>query len=253
MKVTANEHFALIPEWVLYADTSAAAKVVYCVLHRYANSNGKCFPSRKSIAGKANVGLSTVDRAIDELIALGAVTVRRRTSETGSPTSNEYTVILNRPLSNMNRPPIENEQTPLFKSDNLTKAILNQSQEPISSSSPDDGFNEFWDLYPRKVGKGAARKAWRAALRKSSREDILAGVTLYAILRRDQDPQFTAHPATWLNGERWVDETMIDVPEPEPETPIVPAWVPCGDCAGGWVYETDDRGYEYARPCICRP
>jgi hypothetical protein len=166
MKVTANEHFALIPEWVLYADTSPAAKVVYCVLHRYANSNGKCFPSRKSISGKANIGLSTLDRAIDELVALGAVKVARRTSESGSPTSNEYTVILNRPLSNMDRPYIENEQTPLFKNDNLTKAIINQSQEPLPTSTEvevskpnpvDQIAKDWWDSRPKKpLGK----KAW---------------------------------------------------------------------------------------------
>lgn len=26
-------------------------------------------------------------------------------------------------------------------------------------------FDQFWALYPRKVGKGAARKAWVSALR----------------------------------------------------------------------------------------
>lgn len=135
MKVTADQHFALIPEWVLYADISPAAVRVYCVLHRYANSDGKCHPSRKSISAKARIGLSTVDRSIDELIALGAVRVRHRTSESGDPTSNEYTVIVNRPLSTQNRPPIENEQTGLFKSDNQTKASMNESQEPEPSTS----------------------------------------------------------------------------------------------------------------------
>jgi hypothetical protein len=254
MKVTANEHFALIPEWVLYADISPAAKVVYCVLHRYANSNGKCFPSRKSISSKAGIGLSTLDRAIDDLIALEAVKVKRRTSETGSPTSNEYTVIVNRPTPDLNRPPIENEQTPLFKSDNQTKAILNQSQEPISSSSKDDGFDDFWTIYPRKVGKGAARKAWKTALKKAPKETILDGLATYQATRRGEDPSYTAHPATWLNAERWDDEmTNPETPEPETPQPNIPAWVPCDQCAGGWVYETDDQGYEYARPCICRP
>jgi hypothetical protein len=251
MKVTANEHFALIPEWVLYADISSAAKVVYCVLHRYANSDGKCFPSRKSISGKAGIGLSTLDRAIDELVALGAVKVARRTNESGSPTSNEYTVILNRPLSKLDRPYIENEQTPLSKNDNLTKAIINQSQEPSTSSSDDDGFELFWSHYPRKVGKGAARKAWKTALKKTSAINLQESALLYQ-LTCPKDTQYIAHPSTWLNAERWTDETMNPEPETHP-TPNIPKWEPCGNCSGGWIYQTDERGYETAHPCICRP
>lgn len=250
MKVTADGHFALIPEWVLYADISTAAVRVYCVLHRYANSDGKCHPSRKSIGTKARIGLSTVDRSIDELIALGAVTVRHRTSDSGDPTSNEYTVIVNRPLSTVNRPPIGFEQRGLFKSDNQTKAILNQSQEP-SSSSLDDGFTEFWSNYPRKVAKKAALKAWRNARKEASKEDIIAGGIFYAVLSSREDPRFIPHAATWLNQGRWADETMID--EPEPTKPPTSNWEPCGNCHGGWVYTQDERGYETAHPCICRP
>jgi len=253
MKVTADGHFALIPEWVLYADISPAAVRVYCVLHRYANDNtGKCHPSRKSIGAKARIGLSTVDRSIDELIALGAVTVRHRTSDSGDPTSNEYTVIMNRPLSTENRPPIENEQTGLFKSDNQTKASMNESQEPNTSSSVDDGFDVFWENYPRKIAKKAALKAWRQARKEASKEDLIGGVILYGIMRRDEDPRFTPHASTWLNQGRWADETVINEPEPAP-SPIIPAWEPCGNCYGGWIYTTDDRGYETASPCICRP
>lgn len=166
MKVTANEHFALIPEWVLYADITSAAVRVYCVLHRYANDNtGKCHPSRKSIAAKARIGLSTVDRSIDELIALGAVTVRHRTSDSGDPTSNEYTVIVNRPLPTENRPPIGFEQTGLSKSDNQTKASMNESQEPEPSTSVEVATKpldeliaaQWWESRPKKpLGK----KAW---------------------------------------------------------------------------------------------
>ena len=253
MKVTANEHFALIPEWVLYADITSAAVRVYCVLHRYANDNtGKCHPSRKSIAAKARIGLSTVDRSIDELIALGAVTVRHRTSDSGDPTSNEYTVIVNRPLSTENRPPIGFEQTGLSKSDNQTKASMNESQEPNTSSSVDDGFDLFWSHYPRKVGKGAARKAWKTAIKKADIVLLQESALLYR-LTCPKDPQYIAHPASWLNAERWADEPVNPEPQPEPQPPIIPAWEPCGNCHGGWIYTTDDRGYETAHPCICRP
>jgi len=254
MKVKADGYFAIIPEWVLYADISPAAVRVYGVLNRYANSDGKCIPSRKSISQKARIGLSTVDRSIDELVALGAVAVRHRTSESGDPTSNEYTVIVNRGLPTENRPPIEFEQRGLFKSDNLTIVSRNQSQESDTSSSDDDGFAEFWKIYPRKVGKGAALKAFKKHRKKTALDLILNACSLYAIERKGKDVEYTAHPATWLNQERWHDDQdpahNPDHQEPEIE---IPRWEPCGDCNNGWITEYDDKGYEYARPCICRP
>ena len=129
-----------------------------------------------------------------------------------------------------------------------------KKEKKISSSSDDDGFTEFWKLYPRKVGKGGAERAWKVAIKKASKETILDGLATYQAIRAGEDETYTAHPTTWLNQERWADEmTNPETPQPETPQPNIPTWVPCDQCAGGWVYETDDQGYEYARPCICRP
>lgn len=71
--------------------------------------------------------------------------------------------------------------------------------------------DEFWPLCPRKVGKGQARKAYLTALKKTSHEEIVAGMRRYAVAVKETEPEFIAHPSTWLNGERWSDE------EPKPE------------------------------------
>jgi hypothetical protein len=65
------------------------------------------------------------------------------------------------------------------------------------------GFDAFWEIYPRKVGKGAARKAFAAATAKAPPS------TLMAALGRatwDPNPRFIPHPSTWLNREQWLDE-----------------------------------------------
>lgn len=67
-------------------------------------------------------------------------------------------------------------------------------------------FVAFWDAYPRKTDKGHARKAWAKAVRAGTDPArITAGAKAY---REDptRSTQFTAHPATWLNGERWNDQ-----------------------------------------------
>jgi hypothetical protein len=65
-------------------------------------------------------------------------------------------------------------------------------------------FENFWTHFPKKVGKGSARKAYSNALKRASAEDILAGAKRYAASK--PDPQFTKHPTTWLNADCWLDE-----------------------------------------------
>jgi hypothetical protein len=68
----------------------------------------------------------------------------------------------------------------------------------------DDGF---WPVYPKRVDKGAARKAYRAARKKTSVDVIGAGVLRYAAERAGQDPTYTKGPAKWLNDEAWANES----------------------------------------------
>lgn len=67
----------------------------------------------------------------------------------------------------------------------------------------DSSFAEFWKLYPRRIGKGAAEKSWQKAVKVAPVDVILAGARNYVW---PKDPQFIPHPATWLNQHRWKDE-----------------------------------------------
>lgn len=89
-EIRSTEYFAIIPEWVLNADISSNAVRLYGVLNRFANSRGHAWPSRKTIAELMRVSVATVDRAKDELVALGALTVEPRTTPSGDPSSNLY-------------------------------------------------------------------------------------------------------------------------------------------------------------------
>ncbi len=81
------------------------------------------------------------------------------------------------------------------------------SPSPATQATVEDlDFVRFWDVYPRKVGKGEARKVW-ARLRKRGvdPDDIVAGAERY---RDDpqRKPEYTKHPGPWLNAERWTDQ-----------------------------------------------
>lgn len=69
------------------------------------------------------------------------------------------------------------------------------------------GFDAFWAQYPRKCAKRTAETAYSKALQRGASEsDILAGAMRYAAHTQDKEERFIAHPATWLNGDRWLDQ-----------------------------------------------
>lgn len=91
--VAVDVTFALVPEWLLDAPVSAQAIRLYAVLGTYADTQGRSFPSRKTLAKRMQVkSRDTVDRALKELTDLGAVTVTSRMDEAGDQTSNEYVI-----------------------------------------------------------------------------------------------------------------------------------------------------------------
>ena len=84
-------------------------------------------------------------------------------------------------------------------------------------------FDEFWNVYPRKVGKREAEKAYAKALSVASAEEILAGAQKYATDPNRVDT-FTAHPSTWLNQGRWSDAPLP--PRNAPVSRFAPSTTP---------------------------
>lgn len=81
--------------------------------------------------------------------------------------------------------------------------------EPVCARGPPSpgAFDAWWERYPRKEGRGAARAAYAKAVTKAEPAALLA-----ALDRRWPSRKFIPHPATWLNQERWTDE--LDTHDP---------------------------------------
>lgn len=83
--------------------------------------------------------------------------------------------------------------------------------EEQAKPETNDGFERWWMLVPRKVGKGAARLAFRAALKKAGSIEVLSdGIRRYAASVQDKEARYIAHPNRWLRDERWLDEVTTD-------------------------------------------
>ena len=237
--------FSIVPEWVIDADISDRAVRVYAILARYADSETlQAFPSRETLAKRARCHWRSIDRAIDELVKLGAVTKTHRKNGDAYQ-SNIYT--LRRVLPRLS-PGTDTGDTGVLTGEsvdtdtggNLTITTELEPTELESLNDINEQFNEFWAVYPRKKGKGQARRAFEKALEKTDLETIIAGVEAYIEHEDMSDPQFVAHPSTWLNGERWEDEHV--------EARVVPR-SPYVGSEREWVQEMHEMGEHFE----CRP
>lgn len=103
-------------------------------------------------------------------------------------------------------PTSESGGNPQSQSHSQSQRKDKNTSSPATPSTETD-FDRFWSQYPRKVGKGQARKAWAKVTKAGADPDaIVAGAERYTRERQGEDAKFTAHPATWLHGERWDDQ-----------------------------------------------
>ena len=92
----------------------------------------------------------------------------------------------------------------------VPKAAPAAKKKPPSKQqqAADETFEQFWATYPRRIGKGRARTAWRGACRKEKPDVLIAAAEAFAEQCRTKgtEAQYIPHPTTWLNAERWADE-----------------------------------------------
>jgi hypothetical protein len=95
-----------------------------------------------------------------------------------------------------------------------TNTNTNIHTPPTPSKEWDELFELFWQAYPKKVGKGYAKKLFD----KLKPSDELVEQMIRAIEAQKQSidwkrdgGQYIPHPSTWLNQGRWEDSlTKVD-------------------------------------------
>ena len=78
--------------------------------------------------------------------------------------------------------------------------------------------------YPRKVARKAGLIAIKNALSEESFDVLMDAVQEFAKAREGQESQYTPHPATWFNAERWTDDRADWWVGRRPDIPAESAW-----------------------------
>ncbi|MEI1406933.1 hypothetical protein VUS17_02130, partial [Pseudomonas aeruginosa] len=108
--------------------------------------------------------------------------------------------------------PKEHVQTGETGSDDVgdRKGKTESGKRP-AKPNPLDGFEEFYQAYPKHKDRAKAEKAWRK-IDPALHPVIMAALPKHC-RQRDwlkDNGQFVPLPASWLNGRRWEDEIAPD-------------------------------------------
>lgn len=116
----------------------------------------------------------------------------------------------------MNNKRTTNEQQMITNNNGNNNNKKDNDQPSRSSKSYSDEFEEFWTIYPKKVGKPKAFSCWKARTKTASKDDLIKAVQNYAkhCELQGTETRYTKHPSTFLGTnldyEDWIDYT----PEP---------------------------------------
>jgi biotin operon repressor len=205
-KLSSENKFAIMPEWVIELNISHTAFRLYAVLARYAdNVTHQAFPSLDTLANRLGCGEKTVRRAIEDLVEHGAIKKHSR----GRYQSSLYTVMTTPPKgtklsgegSKMSHEGSK-MSTRLDKNVQVTRTTELEPLERKPKNYIEEQFNQFWSVYPKKDDKPLAKRSFEKALDRTTVEVIVSAAERY---RDDPNREalFTKNPSTWLNADAW--------------------------------------------------
>jgi hypothetical protein len=199
-----DENFTRIPNrWL--RDERLSLKAIGLLAQLHSHSVGWRV-SVRSLAEANECGLDLIRTAIAELEGAGYLRREQNRGENNQFAESLWTTI--DPSSGFPSSAFPNTENPTPKKNNTKKNNLKKH-------IPNDElkrFDEFWESYPRRVGKNSAIRAYAVARERfnGSVQDYEQSV-IEGALRLAQDPnlppiQFVPYPATWLNRDGWCDD-----------------------------------------------
>lgn len=212
------------------------------------DGDGGSWPSIATLAMYAGVSERTVQRSIAALQERTLITVEQNAGGTmhtrNDRRPNHYTI--NRPRHGVTSTTSRSTHGVTPVTERGDKAVspepsLNHQENTLAqlslSVNAGSRFEEFWKVWPKRVGKRAALKSYERALKRATHEQIIQGAQEMAalwMLMSEEDRKYVPYPERWLNSDRWADEreqmpavTTVRVPQPDSD---------CVLCEGsGWV------------------
>jgi biotin operon repressor len=192
----------------------AALKFTLLALCDNANDEGGAWPSQQSLAQKTGQARETINRQLKRLVEMGLIV------DSGKRWGKKQQIVeweVQRDvLQRITRTCDSESHVPV--TEDHTEPSLEPSKEPeppiVPLADAPDSFSEFWEKWPRKVGKDAARRAWGKLPENEQNlalQVVLTHVALYKA--RKTEGRYIPHASTWINNRRFTDSVTEIITE----------------------------------------
>ena len=190
--------------WRVRGLTCAQKLVLLALANRHNPDTGQCNPSLDRLAEDVGITRRNVINHVNALVDAGHIVREHKVTTTGYKAS-QYRfpgvdTITTGSVGADTTPSVGIDTTPSVGIDTSSET----KKETKDSAYP---FSSFWEVYPRKVAKPQAEKAWK----KLKDKDRYVCLSHIGHRTWPTDKQFIPHPATFLNQRRWEDDLSTGV------------------------------------------
>ncbi len=189
---TFDDHFTQIPnDWV--RDSRLTLKAIGLLTQLMSHRPGWNM-SVSSLARFNKTGVGTIKSAVQELELNGYLKRSEKQEHNEDGTFADFVWTTADPFQNP-----DTVKTVSGKQD--TKNTITKEQQPIKNkqeNTVDDSFDKFWELYPKRIAKADAVKAWKQVLKKKTADEMIALTKAYSESKLP-DMTYIPYPASWLN------------------------------------------------------
>lgn len=202
-------YYAILPADVRYdKDLIPNAKLLYAEITVLTQANGVCWASDNYFMDLYGVKRQTVQRWLKMLEDKGYIKREVVYKEGTKEIERRYIRVCTKKRQGYTQKSdkgIHNKVTGNTTSTNTTSINSNKyDQTPF--------FNDFWEIYPKKVGKGTALNSFKRKVKNEEtfnliKQDLEKRKGYEEWLKKNG--KFIPHPSTYLNQERWLDEYEI--------------------------------------------
>ena len=202
-------YFAILTADVRYDKTlKPLARLLYAEITALCNKEGYCWASNQYFADLYEVDKNTVSGWIGQLKTRGYITVQLEYKEGTKQILNRYIRINGEGIHKIIDTSLQKDGYPINEIIEVNKTINNTFNNTVNNK---DYFSQFWDFYPRKAGKEAARKAWNNLQPNEELMALIANNIQERIDKgewRKDNKSYILHASTFLNQKRWEDEVL---------------------------------------------
>jgi len=178
------------------------AKLVLLGIANHLGDQG-AWPSIATLARYANASERSVKRDLQELVDLGELKVELQNAPTNQQyKTNLYWITIPAGVTTE----VSGVTDWVSRGDSSGKSgvtpvgtqNINLTIKETSKKNSNDGFETFWLLYPKRIAKADALKAWNKAIKKKTPDELIALTKAYSESKLP-DMTYIPYPASWLN------------------------------------------------------